>query len=315
MVAIAAGAFFIYMVRTESLFGDASAAALLSAITVGICVGFLPWNFYPARIFMGDSGAMLLGMLLTIATISGVGRNPFPPSGGDLAAVVGTVMVPLLVLAIPFLDVALADRPPDVAREGHRPGGQGAHPPPAVGYRAQSPLGRPAHVPLERADLGQRPRDRPDRRTPGRGRHHPVPGALFAVTALPRLARWRGRAEPAADVASRTARRGERRQPFRLNRTRSQPRTRERAAVPPASSRTAFRVTGPAVTCDQLLWHDSRLAQGRGWTCRRSTCASTGSRSSSGTRPRSTTSRSISRRASSSRCSGPRAAGRPPPCG
>ena len=57
---------------------------------------------------MGDSGSMLLGMLLTIATISGVGRNPFPPSGGDLAAVVGTVMVPLLVLAIPFLDVALA---------------------------------------------------------------------------------------------------------------------------------------------------------------------------------------------------------------
>ena len=108
MVAIAAAAFFIYMVRTESLFGDASAAALLSAITVGICVGFLPWNFYPARIFMGDSGSMLLGMLLTIATISGVARNPFPPSGGDLAAVVGTVMVPLLVLAIPFLDVVLA---------------------------------------------------------------------------------------------------------------------------------------------------------------------------------------------------------------
>ena len=71
-------------------------------------MGFLPWNFYPARIFMGDSGSMLLGMLLAIATISGVGRNPFPPSGGDLAAFVGTVMVPLLVLAIPFLDVVLA---------------------------------------------------------------------------------------------------------------------------------------------------------------------------------------------------------------
>jgi UDP-GlcNAc:undecaprenyl-phosphate GlcNAc-1-phosphate transferase len=108
MVAIAALAFFIYMVRTPSLFGDASAAALLSAITVGICVGFLPWNFHPARIFMGDSGSMLLGMLLTIATISGVGRNPYPPSGGDLAAIAGTVLVPLLVLAIPFLDVLLA---------------------------------------------------------------------------------------------------------------------------------------------------------------------------------------------------------------
>ena len=108
MVAIAALAFFIYMVRTPSVFGDASSAALLSAITVGICVGFLPWNFHPAKIFMGDSGSMLLGMLLTIATISGVGRNPVPPSGGDLAAIAGTILVPLLVLAIPFLDVFLA---------------------------------------------------------------------------------------------------------------------------------------------------------------------------------------------------------------
>ncbi len=113
MVAIAAAAFFVYMVRTPSIFQvpgvvAPSAAALLSVITVGICVGFLPWNFHPARIFMGDSGSMLLGMLLTIATISGVGRNPYPPSGGDLAAIAGTVLVPLLVLAVPFLDVALA---------------------------------------------------------------------------------------------------------------------------------------------------------------------------------------------------------------
>jgi UDP-GlcNAc:undecaprenyl-phosphate/decaprenyl-phosphate GlcNAc-1-phosphate transferase len=108
MVAIAAAAFFIYMVRTPSLFGDASTAALLSAITVGVCLGFLPWNWYPAKIFMGDTGAMLLGLLLSIATISGVGRNPIPPSGGDLAAVAGAVFVPLLVLFIPLLDVALA---------------------------------------------------------------------------------------------------------------------------------------------------------------------------------------------------------------
>ena len=86
MIAIAAAAFFVYMIRTPSTFGDASAAALLSAITVGMCLGFLPWNFYPAKIFMGDSGSLLLGMLLAIATIDGVGRNPFEPSGGDIAA-------------------------------------------------------------------------------------------------------------------------------------------------------------------------------------------------------------------------------------
>jgi len=108
MVAIAAAAFFVYMERTPNAFGDESAAALLSAIAAGIALGFLPWNFHPARIFMGDSGAMLLGLLLAVATISGVGRNPYPPTGGDLAAILIPVFVPLLVLAIPFLDVLLA---------------------------------------------------------------------------------------------------------------------------------------------------------------------------------------------------------------
>lgn len=108
MAGIAALTFFVYLVRTPSLFGDASAAALLCSIVVGICVGFLPWNFHPAKIFMGDSGAMLLGMLLAIATISGFGRNTYPPTGGDLAAIAGTVVVPFLVLFIPFLDVVLA---------------------------------------------------------------------------------------------------------------------------------------------------------------------------------------------------------------
>jgi UDP-GlcNAc:undecaprenyl-phosphate/decaprenyl-phosphate GlcNAc-1-phosphate transferase len=108
MIAIAAASFFVYMIRTPSTFDDASAAALLSVVAVGMCVGFLPWNFHPARIFMGDSGALLLGMLLSIATIDGVGRNPFEPSGGDIAAIAGVLVVPLLVLFIPFLDVVLA---------------------------------------------------------------------------------------------------------------------------------------------------------------------------------------------------------------
>ena len=108
MVAIAGTAFFIYMFRAPNPFGHASSAALLSAITVGICVGFLPWNFYPAKIFMGDSGSMLLGMLVSIATLSGVGRNTYPPSGGDLAVIAIPILVPLLVLAVPLLDVTLA---------------------------------------------------------------------------------------------------------------------------------------------------------------------------------------------------------------
>jgi UDP-GlcNAc:undecaprenyl-phosphate GlcNAc-1-phosphate transferase len=108
MVAIAAATFFIYMVRGADLSESASVAALLSAITVGVCVGFLPWNFHPAKIFMGDTGSMLLGMLVAVATISGVGLNPFPPERGDVAVIALPLLVPLLVLAIPLLDVVLA---------------------------------------------------------------------------------------------------------------------------------------------------------------------------------------------------------------
>jgi UDP-GlcNAc:undecaprenyl-phosphate/decaprenyl-phosphate GlcNAc-1-phosphate transferase len=108
MVAIAAGSFFVYMVRTPSLFGEASAAALLSCVTAGVCLGFLPWNFHPARIFMGDAGSMLLGMLVAVSTLSGVARNPLPPSGGEFAVIFIPILVPLLVLAVPLLDVLLA---------------------------------------------------------------------------------------------------------------------------------------------------------------------------------------------------------------
>jgi UDP-GlcNAc:undecaprenyl-phosphate GlcNAc-1-phosphate transferase len=108
MVAIAAGTFFIYLVGSGDASETASVAALLSAITVGICLGFLPWNFHPARIFMGDTGSMLLGMLVAIATIAGVGNDPAPPDRGEVAVIALPLLVPLLVLAIPFLDVLLA---------------------------------------------------------------------------------------------------------------------------------------------------------------------------------------------------------------
>ncbi len=109
MVAIASAAFFVYMVDSDnSVFGDASEAALLAVIAAGICIGFLPWNFHPAKIFMGDTGSMLLGLIVAIATISGIGRNPYPPSPGDFAAIAGPLLVPLLALFIPFLDVVAA---------------------------------------------------------------------------------------------------------------------------------------------------------------------------------------------------------------
>jgi len=108
VVTIAAAAFFVYAVRaTESSFVGPSPATLFSAAVVGAAVGFLPYNFNPARIFMGDSGSMLLGLVLAAATISGVGRT-VAPDNTELAALGIPIIIPLLVLAIPLADVALA---------------------------------------------------------------------------------------------------------------------------------------------------------------------------------------------------------------
>jgi UDP-GlcNAc:undecaprenyl-phosphate GlcNAc-1-phosphate transferase len=69
-------------------------AAILSAIVFGACLGFLRHNFYPARIFMGDSGALLLGFVLATVSVQGLLKT---------AATVA-LFFPLLVLAVPILD-------------------------------------------------------------------------------------------------------------------------------------------------------------------------------------------------------------------
>jgi UDP-GlcNAc:undecaprenyl-phosphate GlcNAc-1-phosphate transferase len=69
-------------------------AAILSAIVFGACIGFLRHNFYPARIFMGDSGAMLLGFVLAAVSVQGLLKT---------AATVA-LFFPLLVLAVPIVD-------------------------------------------------------------------------------------------------------------------------------------------------------------------------------------------------------------------
>jgi UDP-GlcNAc:undecaprenyl-phosphate GlcNAc-1-phosphate transferase len=68
LVAIGACAYFVYSYRTGAtgLIAEDSPAPLLSALLFGVCVGFLPHNFNPARIFMGDTGSMLLGTLLAV---------------------------------------------------------------------------------------------------------------------------------------------------------------------------------------------------------------------------------------------------------
>ena len=71
-------------------------AAILSAIVCGACLGFLRENFYPARIFMGDSGALLLGFTLAAVSVQGLLKT----------AALATLVLPLLVLAVPVLDTS-----------------------------------------------------------------------------------------------------------------------------------------------------------------------------------------------------------------
>jgi UDP-GlcNAc:undecaprenyl-phosphate/decaprenyl-phosphate GlcNAc-1-phosphate transferase len=96
-----------YRTGASGLIAQDSPAPLLSALLFGICVGFLPHNFNPARIFMGDTGSMLLGTLLAGATITGIGRTTQPQAGDQFALLI-PVAIPLLVLALPFLDTLLA---------------------------------------------------------------------------------------------------------------------------------------------------------------------------------------------------------------
>ena len=124
LAAIAAAAFFVFSYRlyADAEFGVISSAPLAAIVIVGASLGFLRHNFHPARIFMGDSGAMLLGLVLGAATVAGIGNAP--PEvlvGGDGSTVTvqststSTVflayfplLIPLMVLAIPILDAMFA---------------------------------------------------------------------------------------------------------------------------------------------------------------------------------------------------------------
>ena len=114
IVAIAAISFFLYYYSLTKVIyppiPSLAAPALASAILIGMCLGFLPYNFSPARIFMGDTGAMLLGLMLAYAMVSCI--TSLPP--GNLTSQVNRypVILPLLLpaalLVIPYGDLLLA---------------------------------------------------------------------------------------------------------------------------------------------------------------------------------------------------------------
>lgn len=109
---IAGSAILVYSLSVLYDLGGAVSAyppAIICAILVGICAGFLPHNFEPARIFMGDSGAMLIGLLLAAASISASGKiNMSLYGAADLVALVSPIIVVLAAIALPVLDLVWA---------------------------------------------------------------------------------------------------------------------------------------------------------------------------------------------------------------
>ncbi|HEX4699792.1 MAG TPA: MraY family glycosyltransferase [Actinomycetes bacterium] len=110
IVAIAAAAFFVfsYILTVNESLTRATTSGVIAAALVGVCVGFLPHNFSPARVFMGDSGSMLLGLLLASTTITLTGTVGPNVVQTDLAPALLPLILPIVVMAIPFLDVLLA---------------------------------------------------------------------------------------------------------------------------------------------------------------------------------------------------------------
>jgi UDP-N-acetylmuramyl pentapeptide phosphotransferase/UDP-N-acetylglucosamine-1-phosphate transferase len=112
---IANGVFFIYsytLTRETNPSNYFSLASVIAAILVGACAGFLPLNWHPARMFMGDTGALLVGLLMSTSAIAITGQ--LDPSAiaqlgrTDLLPAFIPIILPFAVLIVPLLDFALA---------------------------------------------------------------------------------------------------------------------------------------------------------------------------------------------------------------
>jgi UDP-GlcNAc:undecaprenyl-phosphate/decaprenyl-phosphate GlcNAc-1-phosphate transferase len=114
IVCIAAIAFFVYYYRLTQVvhphLSEQAGPALASALLAGACLGFLPHNFHPARIIMGDTGSTLLGLLLAYVPISSIAS--LDPASLHSAAnrfpEIMPLLLPATILVIPYADLVLA---------------------------------------------------------------------------------------------------------------------------------------------------------------------------------------------------------------
>jgi UDP-GlcNAc:undecaprenyl-phosphate GlcNAc-1-phosphate transferase len=109
IAAVAIGAFTLQLLHRSGGSVSVYPPTLIAALIAGACLGFLPHNFQPARIFMGDSGAMLIGLMLAAASTSASGRvDPASYGATDVLALFSPLLVVAAVLFVPLLDLLMA---------------------------------------------------------------------------------------------------------------------------------------------------------------------------------------------------------------
>ncbi len=109
IVAIAGAALFLYADRLfkAGLLEGSNMGPLIAVIAVGVCVGFLPHNFNPARIIMGDAGALFLGLLMATTTIT-VGGRTADQFSGQTYFFFAPLLIPIVILGVPIVDTVFA---------------------------------------------------------------------------------------------------------------------------------------------------------------------------------------------------------------
>lgn len=113
VVAVGSLAFFsyTYVLAHEQDLVLATTSSLVTVVVAGVCLGFLPHNFFPARMFMGDSGSMLLGLMMSASTLSLTGQidsAALSAHGGGLLPSYLPIILPVAIMALPLLDLVLA---------------------------------------------------------------------------------------------------------------------------------------------------------------------------------------------------------------
>jgi UDP-GlcNAc:undecaprenyl-phosphate GlcNAc-1-phosphate transferase len=108
IVAIAGGALAVYGLRLMELgvLPLDNIGPLVAVLACGVCLGFLPFSFHPAKLFMGDAGALFLGLLMAASTMVIGGR--IPVTSGSTYFFFAPLFIPLFILGVPILDMAFA---------------------------------------------------------------------------------------------------------------------------------------------------------------------------------------------------------------